>query len=132
MASKKGEPKKRACPIAVVLWSVVASLIAANVYLFTQETLPEAMAASETRVAASSAAIMADDINDDGQGTAYIKVSNALSKGPDAAIAEIMVKKQQWKKQSLGRRIVSVSIVSGSDKKLYEQNFIAGLLIHYE
>jgi len=42
-----------------------------------------------------------------------------------------MVKKQQWKKQSR-RRIVSVSIVPGSDKKLYEQTFVAGLLIHYE
>ena len=120
---------KRETPIGIHIMMGCALLLFLA-YTCIQVKPPE-VAATPVAHATPSAEVLADGINDDGQGTAYIKVSNALSKGPDAAIAEIMVKKQQWKKQSR-RRIVSVSIVPGSDKKLYEQTFVAGLLIHYE
>lgn len=71
------------------------------------------------------------NVYDDQQDTVYIKVDKPLLGEEDAAIAEIMTKKKQWKQRFPAKKVVTMSIVTGAWGG-HGHLFIIGLLIHYE
>ena len=66
------------------------------------------------------------NVYDDQQSTVYIKVDNP-SLADDSPIVDIITKKAEWERQFPAKKIVAMSVVTGSTG-----GFVIGLLIHYE
>lgn len=71
------------------------------------------------------------DVYDDEQSTVYIRVGKAKIGEEDASIAEIMAKKSSWERKFPNKKVVAMSIVTGSVGN-YGYPVVIGLLIHYE
>jgi len=72
------------------------------------------------------------DIYDDQQNTAYIKVDDSFAGDDRTAIADIMSKKKKWEQQFPTKKLIAMSVVTGKPTFSLQTLAVLGLLIHYE